>query len=66
MKDTAACGRRVYNQLKEVPCMKDTADAHFRQRMILCAKQHGILASMICCTLPIHLFLQTLDFLLQS
>ena len=51
---------------EEVPCMKNTADAHFRQRMILCAEQHDILTSMINCTLPIHLFLQTLDFLLQS
>ena len=46
--------------------MKNTADAHFRQRMILCAEQHDILTSMINCTLPINLFLQTLDFLLQS
>ena len=27
---------------EEVPCMKNTADTHFRQQMILNTKQHGV------------------------
>ena len=39
---------------EKITCMKNTTDAHFRKRMILCTKQHGVPAfsHSFCSTMP--------------